>query len=33
MVEALIDSIVDRAIGEEAGETTAAGVEQTLVRL
>ena len=33
MVEALIDAVVDRAIGEEACEATSAGVEQTLLAL
>ena len=33
MVEALVDSVVDGAIGEQAGETTAARVEQALVAL
>ena len=33
MVEALVDSVVDGAIGEKTCETTAARVEQTLVTL
>ena len=33
MVEALVDSVVNGAIGEEAGEATAARVEQALLAL
>ena len=33
VVEALVDSVVNRAIGEQAGKATAAGVEQALFAL